>query len=62
MCLSDLNLFINISGGNAVSWGVGRDFAVEGGAHQPDEYVACDDLVEFTKLIAQFIFDWDSEN
>lgn len=62
MCLSDLNLFINTSGGNAISCGVCRGFSDEGGAHQPDENVNCDELVEFTKLIAQFIFDWDSAN
>lgn len=62
MCLSDLNLFINLSGGNAVSCGVCRGFADEGGSHQPDENVNCDELVDLAKLMAQFIFDWDAEN
>ena len=59
MCLSDLNIFINNSGGNAVSCAVCRDFSVEGGCHLPDEYVVCDELVDFTKLIVEFIYEWD---
>ena len=62
MSLSDLNIFINNSNGNAISCGVCRGFADEGGAHQPNEYVICDELVDLTKLIAEFIFDWDSLN
>ena len=62
MCLSDLNLFISESCGNAVSCGVCRGFSDEGGAHLPNEFVICDELVEFTKLMAQFIFNWDAEN
>ena len=59
MCLSDLNVFINNSNGNAISCGVCRGFADEGGAHQPNEYVICDELVEFTKLLVEFILEWD---
>ncbi len=59
MCLSDLNLFIHHTNGNAVSCGVCQDFSVEGGAHQPNEFVVCDELVDFTKAIAQFILEWD---
>ena len=60
MCLSDLNIFINNLNGNAVSCGVCLDFSVEGGAHQPDERVSCDDLVAFTKAIASYILEWDN--
>ena len=59
MCLSDLNLFINTLNGNAVSFGVGQDFSVEGGAHQPNEFVDGEALVCFTKAIAAFILEWD---
>ncbi len=59
MCLSDLNIFINNLGGNAVSCGVCLDFSVEGGAHQPNERVNCNDLVAFTKAIASYILEWD---
>ena len=57
MCLSDLNLFIHHSNGNAVSFGVGRDFAQVGGAHQPDEFVDCEELVRFVKVLAEFILE-----
>ena len=59
MCLSDLNIFINNLNGNAVSCGVCRDFADEGGAHQPNERVSCAELVSFTKAITNFILEWD---
>ena len=59
MCLSDLNLFINTLGGNAVSCGVCRDFSEVGGSHQPDEFVVCEDMVLFTKAIIDFILEWD---
>ena len=62
MCLSDLNIFIKNSNGNAISCGACRGFADEGGAHQPDEYVICDELVELTKLLVEFIFEWDKSN
>ena len=59
MCLSDLNIFINNLGGNAVSCGVCRGFSDEGGAHQPNERVSCAELVAFTKAIATYIWEWD---
>lgn len=59
MCLSDLNIFINNLGGNAVSCGVCRGFSDEGGAHQPNERVSCTELVDFTKAIATYILEWD---
>lgn len=59
MCLSDLNVFINNLNGNAVSCGVCRDFAAEGGAHQPNERVSCAEMVAFTKAMASFILEWD---
>lgn len=59
MCLSDLSIFLHNTNGNAVSFGIGRDFGLYGGAHQPDEFVVCDDFVEFVKILAQFILDWD---
>jgi acetylornithine deacetylase/succinyl-diaminopimelate desuccinylase-like protein len=59
MCLSDLNIFINNLNGNAVSCGVCLGFADEGGAHQPDERVSCAELVDLTKTISSFIWEWD---
>ena len=60
MGLSDLNIFINNLNGNAVSCGVCLGFADEGGAHQPDERVSCAELVDLTKTIASFIWEWDN--
>lgn len=54
-CLSDLPLFIRHGSKNAVSFGAGRDFAVYGGAHQPDEYIECDRFLEFTRILAEFL-------
>ena len=58
-CLSDLNIFINNGSRKSFSFGIGRDFNVEGGAHLKDEFVECDVLVNFAKTIAEFICDWD---
>lgn len=60
MGLSDLNIFINNLNGNAVSCGVCLGFADEGGAHQPNERVSCAELVDLTKTIASFIWEWDN--
>ncbi len=57
-CLSDLNIFINNAGCNSFSFGAGRDFDVEGGAHLADEFIECDKLVDFAKTVAAFICDW----
>lgn len=58
-CLSDLSLFLVCAPGKAVSFGGGRAFNVPGGAHLPDEYIECDQLVAITKAIAEYILDWD---
>ena len=38
-----------------LSIGCGRNFEQAGGAHQPNEYIECDKLVEFSKIIAAYI-------
>ncbi len=58
-CLSDLNIFINNGSRKSFSFGIGRDFNVEGGAHLKDEFIECDVLVNYAKTIAEFICDWD---
>ena len=58
-CLSDLNILINNGSRKSFSFGIGRDFDVEGGAHLKDEFIECDRLVAFTKAIAAFLCDWD---
>lgn len=45
-----------------VSCGGGRDFNVPGGAHLPDEFMECDDLVAIAKALGEYILDWDEES
>ena len=54
-CLSDLSVILKYGSKEAYGFGIGRDFNEYGGAHQPDEYVLCDELVEYAKIIATFI-------
>lgn len=54
-CLSDLSVILKYGSPEAYGFGIGRDFSEYGGAHQPDEFVCCDDLVEYAKIIAAYI-------
>jgi len=54
-CLSDLSVISKYGSSRAFGFGAGRDFSKPGGAHQPDEYIECDKLVEYTKTIAAYI-------
>lgn len=54
-CLSDLSVISKYGNSNAISYGLGRDFSQEGGAHQPNEYIECDNYVKFTKNIAAYV-------
>lgn len=54
-CLSDLSVILKYGNKQAFSFGIGRDFAAYGGAHQPDEHIECDALVEFAKIIGAYI-------
>ena len=54
-CLSDLSVISKYGSSEAFAFGMGRDFSLPGGAHQPNEYIECDKLVEFTKTIAAYI-------
>lgn len=56
-CLSDTALLVKYNPGDVFAFGVGREFSVEGGAHQPDEFVECEALVELTKILGAFILD-----
>ena len=53
--LSDLSLIVKHGSSNAIGFGIGRDFDVYGGAHQNDEYIECDVLLEFAKIIGAFL-------
>lgn len=54
-CLSDLSVILKYGSPEAYGFGIGRDFSEYGGAHQPDEFVYCDELVEYAKIIATFV-------
>lgn len=54
-CLSDLSVILKYGSPQAYGFGIGRDFSVYGGAHQPDEFIECDNLVEYAKIIAAYI-------
>ena len=56
-CLSDLSIIAKRGSSNAFGFGCGRDFVLPGGAHQPDEYIECDKLVEYTKTMALYALD-----
>lgn len=56
-CLSDLSVILHYGSPVAFSFGIGRDFNAPGGAHQPNEFVTCDALVEFTKILAAYLCD-----
>ena len=58
-CLSDLSLFLSAAPGRAVSFGAGRDFDMPGGAHLPDEFIECESLLNFAKIIAGYVLEWD---
>lgn len=54
-CQSDLSLFIKNGSKRAFSFGIGRDFGTYGGAHQADEYIECEKLLEFAEIVASTI-------
>lgn len=54
-CLSDLSVISKYGTDRAYGFGAGRDFSEPGGAHQPNEYIECDKLVEYTKTIGAYI-------
>lgn len=54
-CLSDLSIILANGGRDGFSFGIGRDFNVYGGAHQPDEHIGCAELQEFAKILGAYI-------
>ncbi|MBQ9985800.1 MAG: M20 family metallopeptidase [Oscillospiraceae bacterium] len=56
-CLSDLSVISKYGSRNAFTFGAARTFREEGGAHQPDEFIECDKLLEFAKIIAVYILN-----
>jgi len=54
-CLSDLSVISKYGSDHAFGFGVGRGFEKIGGAHQPNEYIECDELVYFAKTIGAYV-------
>ncbi len=54
-CLSDLSVINKYGSPDAFAFGCGGDFASEGGPHQPNESIGCDDLLAYTKTIAAYV-------
>lgn len=54
-CLSDLSVISKYGSSRAFAFGCGRNFADVGGAHQPNEFIECDRLVNYAKTIAAYV-------
>ncbi len=54
-CLTDLSAIMAQGGNRCFNFGIFRDFSLPGGPHQPDEYVECSQLMEFTRALALFL-------
>ncbi len=54
-CLSDLSVISKYGSSRAFAYGIGRDFSEIGGAHQPNEFIECERLVDYTKTIAAYV-------
>lgn len=54
-CLTDLSVFQEASGAPCYNFGILRDFSLSGGAHQPDEFVDCRELMNFTRALLLFL-------
>ncbi len=54
-CLSDMSVMSKYGSDWVFTFGIGRDFSKPGGAHQPNEYVECNKLLEYTKVIGAYI-------
>jgi len=54
-CLSDLSVILKYGSSEAYGFGIGRNFDEVGGAHQPNEFIECDKLVEYAKIMAAYI-------
>ena len=53
--LGDQSVIAKYGCPSTISIGCIRNFEQEGGAHQPNEYIECDKMVEFAKIIAAYM-------
>lgn len=54
-CLTDLSVIIPYGSSRSFNFGILRDFALPGGAHQPNEYVECEEFLNHTKALILFL-------
>lgn len=54
--LGDQSVIAKYGCPSTLSIGCIRNFEQEGGAHQPNEYIECDKMVEFAKIIAAYMW------
>ena len=54
-CLSDFSVISKYGSSKAFTFGAAKDFADEGGAHQANECIECDKLLEYAKAIGAYI-------
>lgn len=54
-CLTDLSIYLPYGAKTSFNFGIIRDFALYGGAHQPDEFVECKDLLDHAKALLLFL-------
>ena len=54
-CLSDLSVISKYGSSRAYGFGAGRDFSEVGGAHQPNEWIETERLLQFTKVIGAYV-------
>ena len=54
-CLSDLSVILKYGSGQAFGFGSGREFSKKGGAHQPNEFIECNKLLNYAKTIANYV-------
>jgi len=54
-CQSDLSVISKYGSSRAFGFGAGREFSKAGGAHQANEFIECDRLVDYAKTIAAYV-------
>ena len=54
-CLSDLSVISKYGSNQAFAFGISRNFGEPGGAHQSNEYIECDKLLVYAKVIGAYI-------
>lgn len=54
-CLTDLSVILPYGSPRSFNFGIFKDFSLPGGAHQPNEYVDCEEFLNHTKALALFL-------